>query len=285
MLPRVRPSVAANQPLWNHDNTGNPGLAGADVAAKAAWIITKGRPEIRVAVIDEGVDTDHPALKAAVVAEKDFVDGNPHVRPDGNDAHGTACAGIVVSRDTTYPGLAPACSLVAVRIAKGDGKGNWIFDDFDTADAIDWAWNNGKADVLSNSWGGGPAVDVITRAIDRAGPGAARARGRSLCLPRATPTARFNFRAPWSRSSRSVPPTSGMTQVPEVEGRRNLVGQQFRQATGPARPGSADRDDRYPGRGGLFAGRLYPHLQRHFRCHAACRGRGSLDSHAHARVK
>jgi subtilisin family serine protease len=173
MLPKVKPSAAANQPLWNHDNTGNPGLAGADVAAKAAWIITQGRPEIRVAVIDEGVDTDHPALKAAVVAEKDFVDGNPHSRPDGDDAHGTACAGIVVSRDSTYPGLAQACSLVAVRIAKGDGKGSWIFDDFDTADAIDWAWDDGKADVLSNSWGGGPAVDVITRAIDRA-----RTRGR-----------------------------------------------------------------------------------------------------------
>ncbi|MFI5454891.1 MAG: S8 family serine peptidase [Isosphaerales bacterium] len=173
MLPMVKPSAAANQPLWNHDNTGNPGLAGSDVAAKAAWIITRGRPEIRVAVIDEGVDSDHPALKAAIVAEKDFVDANPHARPDGDDAHGTACAGIVVSRDGTYAGLAPACSLVAVRIAKGDGKGSWIFDDFDTADAIDWAWDDGKADVLSNSWGGGPAVDVITLAIDRA-----RTRGR-----------------------------------------------------------------------------------------------------------
>jgi len=173
MLPKVKPSATANQPLWNHENTGNPGLAGSDVAAKAAWIVTRGQPEIRVAVLDEGVDTDHPALKEAVVAEKDFVDGNPHARPDGDDAHGTACAGIIVSRDFTYPGLAPACSLVAVRIAKGDGKDGWIFDDFNTADAIDWAWADGKADVLSCSWGGGPAVDVITRAIDRA-----RTRGR-----------------------------------------------------------------------------------------------------------
>jgi subtilisin family serine protease len=129
LLPGVKLSSAGNQPLWNHDNTGNPGLAGSDVAAKAAWIITRGRPEFRVAVLDEGVDTDHPALKAAVVAEKDFVDGNAHARPDGNDAHGTACAGIIVSRDSTYPGLAPECSLVAVRLAKGDGQGNWVFDE------------------------------------------------------------------------------------------------------------------------------------------------------------
>jgi len=173
LLTTVKPSASAHQPLWNHENTGEPGVAGADVAAKAAWTITRGRADVRIAVIDEGVDTDHPALKTAVVDQKDFVDGHPHARPDGNDAHGTACAGIIVSRDATYPGLAPECSLVAVRIAKGDGSGNWIFDDFDTADAIDWAWQEGQADVLSNSWGGGPAVDVITRAIARA-----RTKGR-----------------------------------------------------------------------------------------------------------
>jgi subtilisin family serine protease len=96
------------------------------------------------------------------------VDGNNHARPDGDDAHGTACAGIIVSRDVNYPGLAPLCSLIAVRIAKGDGADGWVFDDFATADAIDWAWREEKADVLSCSWGGGPEVDAITQAIRRA---------------------------------------------------------------------------------------------------------------------
>ncbi len=173
LLTKVKPSTVTTQALWNQDNTGNPGTAGADVGASAAWTLTRGRGDVRIAVLDEGVDTDHPALKAAVVDQKDFVDRNDHARPDGNDAHGTACAGIIVSRDQTYPGLAPECSLVAVRIAKGDTRGNWIFDDFDTADAIDWAWQEGKADVISNSWGGGPAVDVISRAITRA-----RTKGR-----------------------------------------------------------------------------------------------------------
>jgi subtilisin family serine protease len=168
LLQQVLPQVSANQPLWNQYNTGNPGLAGADVAAREAWIMTRGCPDIRVAVIDEGVDTEHPALKAAVVAQKDYVDGHPNAMPDGDDAHGTACAGIIFSHDSMYPGLAPECGLVAVRIAKGDGNHGWIFDDFATADAIDWAWNEAKADVISCSWGGGPAVDIITRAIGRA---------------------------------------------------------------------------------------------------------------------
>jgi thermitase len=173
VMQQIKPSAAGGQPLWNHINDGSPGVPGADVAAPAAWTLTKGKGAVRVAVLDEGVDTDHPALKAAVVADKDFVDGNATSKPDGDDAHGTACAGIILSRDTSTPGLAPECSLVAVRIAKGDGADGWVFDDFKTADAIDWAWKEGKADVLSNSWGGGPAVDVITRAFERA-----RTRGR-----------------------------------------------------------------------------------------------------------
>ena len=134
---------------------------------RAAWTIHRGDPSIRVAVLDEGVDINHPDLKAAVVAQKDFAENNSTAMPSGDDAHGTACSGIIVGRGAKYPGIT-ACSLVAVRIAKGDGHGHWIFDDFATADAIDWTWKNGEADVLSNSWGGGPPVDVISNAFDRA---------------------------------------------------------------------------------------------------------------------
>jgi thermitase len=167
------PAAAGQAPLWNHLNQGNPGKRGADVAAHAAWTISRGSAEVRVAILDEGVDTRHPALKPAVVAARDFVDQQPHARPDGDDAHGTACAGIVLSRSKAFPGLAPLCSLVAARIAKGDGAGNWVFDDFATADAIDWCWDEAKAHVLSNSWGGGPPVDVMSNAFERA-----RRRGR-----------------------------------------------------------------------------------------------------------
>jgi thermitase len=173
VLSSIGPSAAGGQPLWNHKNDGNPGTPGADVAALAAWTITQGKPEIRVAILDEGVDTNHPDLKPSVVAEKDFVDDHPNARPDGKDAHGTECAGVIFSRSKQYPGLAQSCSLVAVRIAKGDGFGNWISDDFKTADAVDWAWKEGQADVLSNSWGGGPPSDAIIRAIERA-----RTKGR-----------------------------------------------------------------------------------------------------------
>jgi thermitase len=173
-----RPGPAAPSGIvgqWGLDNPGGAlGLPGADTAAVAAWTITQGVATIRVAVLDEGVDSNHPHLKPAMVAERDFVDGNAHGRPDGDDAHGTACAGIIGGRNAAARGLAPCVSLIGVRIAKGDGADGWIFDDFNTADAIDWSWDDADADVLSNSWGGGPPVDVITQAFGRA-----RTQGRA----------------------------------------------------------------------------------------------------------
>jgi subtilisin family serine protease len=162
------PAAPPGKPQWALDNMGKPGLVGADVGALGAWTTTKGAPEVRVAILDEGVDTKHPFLAAAVVAEADFVDQNATATPDGDDAHGTACAGIVMSRNRDVSGLAPGTSLVAARIAKSNSDGFWIFDDFATADAIDWCWDDAKADVLSNSWGGGPPAPLITRAFDRA---------------------------------------------------------------------------------------------------------------------
>lgn len=168
VVQRPAPSSGTAKKNWGIDNDGKPGIVGADAHGLAAWTITEGDDDIRVAILDEGVDTLHPWLRDAVVDEADFVDDNIHARPDGDDAHGTACAGIVVSRHSISRGLAPNVSLVAVRIAKSDNAGFWIFDDFDTADAIDWSWDDANADILSNSWGGGPAVDIITRAFERA---------------------------------------------------------------------------------------------------------------------
>lgn len=156
---RIAPiNKSAPTGAWSHSKIG----------AAAAWAITRGSADVKVAVLDEGVDTAHPSLKPAVVAEKDFIGSNGNsAMPAGNDAHGTACAGIVLSRDTTFPGIAPNCSLIAARIAMDDGSGHWIFDDFATADAIDWCWRQGAA-VLSNSWGGGAPSDAISRAFARA---------------------------------------------------------------------------------------------------------------------
>lgn len=191
----TRPAASATTVAgqWALDNPGRPGLVGADVHALAAWTVTIGSPSIRVAVLDEGVDSGHPLLRDTVVAELDAVDGNAHARPDGNDAHGTACAGIVASQGDDVRGLAPGCRLVAARIAKSGSDDSWIFDDFDTADAIDWCWDDARADVLSSSWGGGPPVDVIIRAFARARTKGRKGKGSVLVVAAGNEQASVSF--------------------------------------------------------------------------------------------
>ena len=85
------PSPRGVSVQWNLDNDGRRGLVGADLHALAAWTITRGKREVRVAVLDEGVDTTHPHLRAAPGPERqldqpdhrraparaDFVEGVP----------------------------------------------------------------------------------------------------------------------------------------------------------------------------------------------------------------
>lgn len=107
-----------------------------------------------IAVIDTGVEADHPDIIDALVHEECFcsagvVDGvrRPDCCPDGSarasgpgsaasvDAHGPHVAGIAVSRGRVAPpGMAPGALLVAVRVLDEDNFGfvsDWIA-------ALDW---------------------------------------------------------------------------------------------------------------------------------------------------
>lgn len=93
---------------------------------------------VRVAIIDSGIEADHPlvgGVAQAIAVEYDedaeqpvFVDG-PHSDLFG---HGTACAGIV-------RGLAPRVELVSMRVLGADLIGSA----FDFAQALDWCIGNG----------------------------------------------------------------------------------------------------------------------------------------------
>ncbi|HZX24056.1 MAG TPA: S8 family serine peptidase [Woeseiaceae bacterium] len=169
--------VALAEGQWALDNDGDVGVAGADVGAEAAWALTTGQRRVRVAILDDGIDLAHPYLRPAAAAERDFVADDRYGRPAGDDAHGTAVAGIVAADGPRATGLAPGVSLVAARIARGGAHGYWLSDDFDTAEAVDWCAGESRADILNLSWGGGPPADAITGALERAARTGRRGRG------------------------------------------------------------------------------------------------------------
>ena len=62
-----------------------------------AWRMARGASDIRIAILDEGVDTDHPDLKEAIVGSYDAIDNDEWQEPQPWDAHGTACAGLAAA--------------------------------------------------------------------------------------------------------------------------------------------------------------------------------------------
>lgn len=127
-----------------------------------------GDPDVRVAVIDSGIDLDHPDLEGAWVDPIDTFDGDDDPRPIPGDDHGTAVSGIVGARADNGIGLVgvcPGCTLVPIRmLGEGDGTLGRDVAAFEHAIAAD-------ADVINNSWGfiqpmpvPGPLAAVIRRA-------------------------------------------------------------------------------------------------------------------------
>jgi len=103
-----------------------------------AWEGSTGRG-MTVAIIDSGVEADHPAIEGRLVeaVAVELVDGEPRVVADeAGDlfGHGTACGGIIV-------GLAPEVELVSIRVLGADlrGKGAAFLA------GLDWAIERGVA--------------------------------------------------------------------------------------------------------------------------------------------
>lgn len=93
---------------------------------------------VAVAVVDSGVDGQHPAVAGHVTRHLVVeVDGNEAQVVDDPSAvdlvgHGTACAGIIV-------GIAPAATIVSIRILGADNRGKGLA----LAAAIDWTIDAG----------------------------------------------------------------------------------------------------------------------------------------------
>ncbi|MFK8103964.1 MAG: S8 family serine peptidase, partial [Saprospiraceae bacterium] len=159
---------------WSLNNDGNNtssygGVPGADMKVFAAWTASTGT-NIKVAILDEGVDLDHPDLAGNMLAGYDATGQSSGGNMQGDDAHGTACAGIVASvgnNNLGTAGVAYSSKIVPVRIAYSSGP-NWVTSNAWIGNALNWSWQTGGADVLSNSWGGGGSSSTINNAIDGA---------------------------------------------------------------------------------------------------------------------
>ncbi len=136
------------------------GWSGRLLKLPLVWRLTQGE-DVRVAVLDTGIDRNHPDLAEAIEEVRDFTGEGIE---DGN-GHGTHVAGIIAARRNGegFAGVAPRCRLLVAKVLRNQGGGihRWI------ADAIDWAVEQ-KADIISMSLGSSQDSPELFAAVHRA---------------------------------------------------------------------------------------------------------------------
>jgi subtilisin family serine protease len=176
--------------LWGLNNTGQSGgVPGADIDALEAWNLSTGSSNVVVAVIDTGIDFNHPDLSANMF--RNTLDCNSNgVDDDGNgqiddcfgidtvnndsnplddNNHGTHVAGTIGAAGENGVGVVGVnwtVRLMACKFLSAAGSGT-IADAIDCMEYVKLMKDRG-VDVVAtnNSWGGGGFSHALFDAID-----------------------------------------------------------------------------------------------------------------------
>jgi len=173
---------------WALSNTGQGGGApGSDIGAIAGWQQMTGSRDTIVAVIDTGIDVNHPDLADNLWVNKreakgkkhedddrdgylddingwNFVNDNDNVSDD--HGHGTAMAGIIAAEGNNRQGIAGVmwqASVMPLKALDSTGSGSIS----DVVEAMDYAVAHG-ASVINCSFGTDAFSQSLLDAINRA---------------------------------------------------------------------------------------------------------------------
>jgi subtilisin family serine protease len=145
----VAPEDTSWSVQWSLNNTGQTsGTPDADIDAPEAWRIATGRRETLVAVLDSGIDGDHPAFWGRIGrGGRDEV--NTDFDPEDDHGHGTSVTGITAARtndEFSVAGIDWHATILPVKVLNSSNSGTTT----DLIDGIDYAANVG-ADVVNMS--------------------------------------------------------------------------------------------------------------------------------------
>jgi len=121
---------------------------------------------VKVAIVDTGIDPDHPDFAGRILTTQDFTGEGAR----DNHGHGSHVAGIVAGAGTasegTYRGVAPEASIMAAKVLRGDGSGMMS----DVMAGVEWAVDQGARVINLSLGSSGPCdgTDALSATVDAA---------------------------------------------------------------------------------------------------------------------
>jgi len=147
---------------WHHNNTGQfGGTPGADIESQAGWDASRGSSSVTVAVLDSGIDSDHPEFAGRILAGFDCV--NEDTNPEDDHGHGTMVTGLLAANaDNGFAaaGVDHFCRIMPIKVLNAGNAGSTA----DLIQGIGFASAN-AADVLSMSLINYPLGSALNTAL------------------------------------------------------------------------------------------------------------------------
>lgn len=131
------------------------------IGTEQGWNVTRGNEEVQIAIVDTGVDLDHPDLRNRLVKGYNVIDEKSE--PDDDNGHGTHVAGIIASETNNNEGVAGMTWFSKIMPVKAMGAKGYGTT-FDIAKGIVWAVDQG-ADVINLSLGNYQPSKVLEEAV------------------------------------------------------------------------------------------------------------------------
>lgn len=142
---------------WVLNNTGQSGgSADADIDTLEAWQYTAGCNSVRVAVLDSGIELNHPDLVNNLLPGFDATGGGSNGGNTGNDWHGTHCAGIIgatANNGIGIAGIAYNARIVPVMVITDATSNTDLAALTVIAAGVDWVRVYNTAEIISMSFG------------------------------------------------------------------------------------------------------------------------------------
>ncbi|WP_456270917.1 S8 family peptidase [Bacillus sp. AK031] len=166
------PNVEYAEPNYNFSATWTPNdtyyqgyqYGPQNTYTNYAWDYTRGSSGQEIAILDTGVDYNHPDLDGKTLRGYDFVDNDYY--PMDLNGHGTHVAGTAAAETSNgagIAGMAPNTKILAVRVLDASGNGSLT----DIADGIRYAADAG-AEVINLSLGCDCSTTTLQNAVNYA---------------------------------------------------------------------------------------------------------------------